>query len=49
MTGVLILMLIVALLLGGAALTAFVVFARQGEFDDLQTPAVRAILDDDER
>lgn len=47
MTGVLILMLIVALLLGGSALVAFVCFARQGEYDDLETPAVRAVFDDD--
>lgn len=47
MTGVLIIMLIVALLLGGSALAAFVIFARRGEFDDLETPAVRAVFDDD--
>ncbi len=48
MTGVLILMLIVALCLGASALAAFVFAARRGQFDDLDTPAIRAVFDDDE-
>ncbi len=48
MTGVLILMLVVALLLGASALVAFVVMAKRGQFDDLETPAIRAVFDDDE-
>ena len=48
MTGILILMLVVALLLGGSALAAFVIMVRRGQFDDLETPAIRAVFDDDE-
>ncbi len=36
-----------ALLLVGAAIAAFVWAARRGEFDDLTTPAIRALHDDD--
>lgn len=38
-----------ALLLGSAALAGFCVAARKGQFDDLDTPAYRALLDDSER
>ena len=38
-----------ALLLGGAALAACVYAARSGQFDDLETPAYRALLDEQER
>jgi cbb3-type cytochrome oxidase maturation protein len=37
----------VALALVGAALLAFVWAARQGQFDDVATPAVRALVEDD--
>lgn len=38
-----------ALALGGSALAAYVIAARRGQFDDLETPAYRALLDDSER
>lgn len=44
---VLFLVLPLALLLAGAAIAAFVWAARRGEFDDLTTPAIRALHDDD--
>lgn len=36
-----------ALLFAGAALALFVWAARAGQFDDLETPAVRILFDDD--
>jgi cbb3-type cytochrome oxidase maturation protein len=36
-----------ALLLGGAALAAFLWAVRKGQFDDLETPAIRIALEDD--
>ena len=36
-----------ALLFAGAALALFVWAARSGQFDDLQTPAVRILFDDE--
>jgi cbb3-type cytochrome oxidase maturation protein len=36
-----------ALVLGGAALGAFLWAVRRGQFDDLDTPAVRIALEDD--
>jgi len=36
-----------AMLIVGAAAWAFVWSARSGQFDDLDTPAVRVITDDD--
>ena len=39
----------VALLLGAAAVGGFVWATKRGQFDDLQTPALRALLDDGER
>lgn len=36
----------VALLLGGAAMLACVACIRRGQFDDLETPAVRILIDD---
>ena len=36
-----------ALLVVGAAVGAFVWSARSGQFDDLETPAVRVLHDDD--
>lgn len=38
----------VALLLGGAAVAAFVIAARGGQFDDLETPPRRILFDDRE-
>ncbi|MFN0133948.1 MAG: cbb3-type cytochrome oxidase assembly protein CcoS [Phycisphaerales bacterium] len=37
-----------AVLLAGAALWGFIWAVRGGQFDDLDTPGVRAALDDDE-
>lgn len=45
---VIFLLLPIALVLAGAALWAFVRAVRRGEFDDLETPAYRAVFDDDE-
>jgi cbb3-type cytochrome oxidase maturation protein len=39
----------VALLLGAAFVGAFVWATRRGQFDDLTTPAMRALHDDGER
>ncbi len=36
----------IALLLATVAVVAFVRAARRGQFDDLQTPAVRILFDD---
>jgi len=36
-----------ALVLGGAALGAFLWAVRKGQFDDLETPAIRIALEDD--
>lgn len=41
-------MLPAALVLALAALAAFVWAAKGGQFDDLDTPPVRSILDDDD-
>jgi cbb3-type cytochrome oxidase maturation protein len=38
-----------AILLAGAALVAFALAARGGQFDDLETPAVRMVHDDVDR
>ncbi len=35
-----------ALLLGGAAMVACVLCIRNGQFDDLETPPVRILIDD---
>lgn len=35
-----------AILLGGAAMLACVACIRRGQFDDLETPAVRILIDD---
>lgn len=37
-----------ALLIAGAAVAAFIFAARRGEFDDLETPALRVLFDDDQ-
>ncbi len=41
-------MIPVALLLAGLGVAAFIIAAKKGQFDDLDTPALRAIFDDDE-
>lgn len=46
---VLLLMLPVALLLAGVGVWAFIVAARAGQFDDLDTPPLRAVYDDEEK
>ncbi len=37
----------IALLMAGIALGAFFLSVRKGQFDDLDTPPIRAIFDDD--
>lgn len=46
---ILVVLIPIALLLGLAALWAFISASRSGQFDDLETPAYRALLDDSER
>ena len=38
-----------AIVLAGAAVLAFLWAATRGQFDDLKTPAIRAIQDDSEK
>ena len=45
---VLLIMLPIALVLAGIGVWAFIAAARSGQFDDLDTPALRAVFDDDE-
>jgi cbb3-type cytochrome oxidase maturation protein len=45
---VLYIMLPIALLIAGMALAAFIRAARSGQYDDLDTPACRILMDDDE-
>ena len=45
---VILLMIPAALLLAGLGVAAFVIAARRGQFDDLDTPALRAVFDDDD-
>ncbi len=45
---VLFIMIPVALILAGLGIAAFVIAAKRGQFDDLDTPAIRAVFDDDE-
>ncbi len=37
-----------ALILAAIGVLAFVLAAKRGQFDDLDTPAIRAIFDDDD-
>lgn len=39
----------VALLLGGSALVACIYCIRQGQYDDLESPAVRMLIDEDRK
>ncbi len=45
---VILIMIPAALLLAGLGLAAFIIAARSGQFDDLDTPALRAVFDDDD-
>ena len=45
---VVLVMLPIALLLAGIGVAAFIVAAKRGQFDDLDTPAIRAVFDDDD-
>lgn len=38
-----------ALILGGGFLFGFVISARSGQYDDLETPAHRILLDDEDQ
>lgn len=38
-----------AMILAGLGVWAFVVAAKRGQFDDLDTPAIRAVFDDDDQ
>ncbi len=44
---ILLIMLPAALLLAGLGVWAFIRAARSGQFDDLDTPPLRAVFDDD--
>lgn len=46
---ILFLLIPLALGLGGGALLAFLLSVRRGQFEDLETPAYRALIDDSER
>lgn len=46
--GVILVMLPVALALAAVGVWAFVWAAKRGQFDDLDTPAYRAIFDDED-
>jgi len=37
-----------AMILAGLGVWAFIVAAKRGQFDDLDTPAIRAVVDDDD-
>lgn len=45
---ILFLIIPLAFLLAGGALVAFMLAVRQGQFDDLETPAHRVLFDEDE-
>jgi cbb3-type cytochrome oxidase maturation protein len=45
---VLFIMLPVALLIAGTAILAFARAAKSGQYDDLDTPACRMLMDDDQ-
>jgi cbb3-type cytochrome oxidase maturation protein len=45
---ILYLLIPLALLLGGSALAGFILAVRNGQFDDLETPGLRALIDDSE-
>ncbi len=37
-----------AMILAGIGVWAFIIAAKRGQFDDLDTPAIRAVFDDDD-
>jgi cbb3-type cytochrome oxidase maturation protein len=45
---VLLVMIPAALVLAGLGIFAFVIAAKRGQFDDLDTPALRAVFDEDD-
>ncbi|MDF1808135.1 MAG: cbb3-type cytochrome oxidase assembly protein CcoS [Phycisphaerales bacterium] len=45
---VILIMIPAALLLAGLGVLAFILAAKNGQFDDLDTPALRAVFDDDD-
>ena len=45
---VIFIMIPVALLLGAAALVGFLLSTRSGQYDDLDTPPMRAVFDDED-
>lgn len=47
MMGVLVLLIVLAVLFAVGALALFVFAVKDGQFDDLETPAVRMLLDDE--
>lgn len=46
---VLYILLPLAIVMAGAALTAFIIFVRRGHYDDLDTPPLRMLFDDEPR
>lgn len=46
---IMIILLPLALLLGGIFVGAFIWSARKGQFDDLETPKYRMLLDEDKK
>lgn len=45
---VILIMLPIALVLAGIGIVAFIIAAKNGQFDDLDTPALRAVFDDED-
>ena len=45
---VVLIMLPIALVLAAIGIAAFIIAAKNGQFDDLDTPAIRAVFDDDD-
>jgi len=45
---VILIMLPIALVLAGIGIVAFILAAKNGQFDDLDTPALRAVFDDED-
>jgi len=44
---VLYILLPLAIVMAGVALTAFIIFVRRGHYDDLDTPPLRMLFDDE--
>ena len=45
---VILIMIPAAIVLAGLGVWAFIVAAKRGQFDDLDTPAIRAVYDDED-